>query len=167
VQGNLDLPPIIVSSSRWISALMLLIATGFVAIGAFMLRDPKEPAWIAYAVMGFFGLGVPLFAWRLVRPDRLRLAPDGITWRSVLRTSHFKWDEVKNFRAYSPGTESKHLGFDFTDSYHGQGSRFRQTARTMTGVEGSFGGGWELGAAELADLLNKARARWVARKSLA
>jgi hypothetical protein len=30
----------------------------------------------------------------------------------------------------------------------------------MTGVEGSLGTGWELSAADLAELLNKARARW-------
>ena len=34
------------------------------------------------------------------------------------------------------------------------------TVKALTSVEGSFGGGWELGAAELADLFNQARAHW-------
>jgi hypothetical protein len=165
MQGNLDLPPVIISTSRATSARMLLIAVVFVAIGAFMLRDPHESRWFAWLMMGFFGLGIPLFGWRLLRPDQLRLAPDGLTWRSALRTSRFRWDELGNFRAFSPGgmTESKHLGFDFTESYRGQGGGARRTAKAMTGVEGAFGDGWELSAAELAELLNKARAKWAGR----
>jgi hypothetical protein len=77
VQGSLDQPPIVIRSSRLYSALMLLIATGFVAIGAFMLRDPKESATISYLIMIFFGAGIPLFTWQLIRPGVLTLAPDG------------------------------------------------------------------------------------------
>lgn len=162
MQGSLDLPPIVIRSSIFTSLLMLLIAMIFVAIGVWVLRDPTENHTMAYLLIAFFGAGIPLFGWRLVRPDVLTVAPDGITWSTALRTVHWAWDDVQNFRAYSPAsrTVSKHLGFDFTDSYRARNGQFSLTAKALTGVEGSFGGGWELGAADLADLLNKARARW-------
>ena len=162
VQGSLDQPPIVIRSSRLYSALMLLIAAGFVAIGAFMLRDPKESATISYLIMIFFGAGIPLFAWQLIRPGVLTLAPEGASWRSPFRTVHYQWNDLQNFRPYKPAGKSisKHLGFDFTDSYRaGHGGSYG-LAKTLTGVEGSFGGGWELSAADLAQLLNQARARW-------
>jgi len=158
------MPPIVIRSSRMTSALMLLICTGFVAIGVWLiLRGPAKDQIIAYLTMAFFGLGIPLFAWRLIRPDELTLAPEGINWRSVLRTSAFRWDDVQDFRAYAPSsrTVSKHVGFDFTASYRAQRGPLSDATRQLTGVDGSFGGGWELGAAALADLLNDARSRWL------
>jgi hypothetical protein len=163
MQGNLDAPPIVIRSSRTYSALMLLIAAGFVAIGAFMLRDPKESAAISYLIMIFFGAGIPLFAWQLIRPSMLTLGPDGMIWRSPFRTIHYQWDDLQNFRPYKPTSKtiSKHLGFDFTDSYHARRGGPYGLAKAMAGVEGSFGSGWGLSAAELAELLNTARARWL------
>jgi hypothetical protein len=163
MDGSFDLPPLIIRSSPTTSALMLLIAIGFVAAGLFILRDPTQSRTVAYLCIAFFGAGIPLFAWRLIRPDTLLLAPDGITWHSIFRTHHYQWSDVQRFRPYAPSgkTITKHLGFDFTDSYQARGHQFRGAAKTLTGVEGSLGGGWELSAADLADLLNKARARWL------
>jgi hypothetical protein len=69
------------------SALMLLIAAGFVAIGAFLLHDPKQNAAISCLITTFFGAAIPIFAWRLIRPDILTLAPDGASWRSTFGTA--------------------------------------------------------------------------------
>jgi hypothetical protein len=162
MQGSLDLPPIVIRSSKSTSLLLLLIAVVFVAIGVGMLRDPTQTPAIGYLEIVFFGAAIPIFGWRLVRPDVLAVAPDGITWRRVLRTVHWAWDDIQNFRPYSPGsrTLSKHLGFDFTHSYRAQKRGFDHAVIALTSVEGSFGGGWEPSAAELADLFNQARARW-------
>jgi hypothetical protein len=164
MDGSFNLPPLIIRSSRTTSALMLLIAIGFVAAGVVILRDPNQDPTFGYLGIVFFGAGVPLFLWRLIRPDTLMLAPDGITWHSIFKTHHYKWDEVQGFRPYSPSSKtiSKHLGFDFTDNYQAGGHQLRGTAKTLTGVEGSLGGGWEISAAELADLLHEAQARWLA-----
>jgi hypothetical protein len=56
----------------------------------------------------------------------------------------------------------QHVGFDFAASYQAQ-AQARNADKALTGVESSLGGGWELSAVELSDLLNKARARWVGR----
>jgi hypothetical protein len=163
MQGSLDAPPIVIRSSRGNSALMLAISAVFVAIGAFMLRDPEQSAAISWLIIIVFAAGIPFFGWRLIRPDILTLSPDGVIWRGALRTVHWKWGDAQNFRPYSPAgkTISKHVGFDFTDN--ARASRLRHATKAMTGVEGSLGGGWELSAAELAELLNTARARWVAK----
>ena len=162
MQGSLDQPPIIIRSSQKYSALLLLIAIVFVASFVFMLRDPTINRGTAYFGLVFFGLGIPLFAWRLIRPDVMTLAPDGITRRSTFRAIHWTWGDVQAFRAYKPTSKnvSKHLGFDFTDSYYAKGGRDLRAVKAITGVEGSLGGGWEMNATDLADLLNTARARW-------
>jgi hypothetical protein len=162
VQGSIDQPPIVVRSSQSTSFVMLIISITFVAAGVLILKDPNQNLAVGYLGIAFFGLGIPVFAWRLIRPDILIVAPEGITWRNALRTSHWQWNDVQSFRAYSPAgrTLSKHLGFDFTDSSCAQTRRLRYGVKAIAGVEGSVGGGWELGAADLADLLNQARIRW-------
>jgi hypothetical protein len=160
VQGSLDQPPIVVRSSRSTAFVMLIISIVFVLL---ILKIPNRNPTVSYLGIAFFGLGIPFSAWRFIRPDILIVAPEGITWRSALRTAHWQWSDVQSFRPYSPGrrrTVSKHLGFDFTESYYGQGRRLRHIIKATTGVEGSLGGGWELSAAELADLLNTARTQW-------
>jgi hypothetical protein len=166
MQGSLDDPPIMIRSSRWKAALFLLIATGFVAISIWMLSDPKANRWMAWLGIIFFGFGIPVFGLRVIRPDVLMLAPDGITWRSVFRTARWRWTELQNFHPYSPtGGASKHVGFELTNSTQGRDGGLRGAARALTGgVEGSLGDGWELSASELADLLNRARARWAGRR---
>lgn len=146
---------------------MLIASMAFVAGSVLVLNDPNKSSAMGYLAIAFFGLGIPVFAWRLIRPDMLIVTPDGITWRHAFRTSHWQWSDVQSFRPYSPasGTISKHLGFDFTDSYHARNRRLRHAAKAIAGVEGSLGGGWELSAADLADLLNKARIRWAGAPS--
>jgi hypothetical protein len=158
VQGSLDQPPIVVRSSQLQSFVLLVISMVFFLAG--VLIPPKTAG--GYLWIAFSGLGVLLFAWRCARPDILIVAPDGVTSRIAFRTKHWQWSDLQNFRPYSPAgrTLSKHLGFDFTDSYWGQSRRLRHTVKAITGVEGTLGGGWELSAACLADLLNKARIRW-------
>jgi hypothetical protein len=149
---------------------MLIISIIFVAAGVLILRDPKQNPAVGYLGIAFFGLSIAVFVWRLIRPEILIVAPEGITWRSAFRTSHWQWSDLQSFRPYSPGLAgrsiSKGLGFDFTDSYYARNKRPRDsTVKAIAGVEGSFGGGWELSAADLADVLNKARIKWAASVS--
>jgi hypothetical protein len=91
---------------------MLLISAAFVTTGVLILKDPKESPTIAWLVMIFFGLGIPIFGWRFIRPDVLTLTPDGISWRTMFRSARWTCDDVQNFRAYKPTSKtiSKHLG---------------------------------------------------------
>ena len=58
-QASLHQRPNVIRSCRGNSALMLLFATGFVAIGACMLRHPKPGTTIGYLLVIFFGLAFP------------------------------------------------------------------------------------------------------------
>jgi len=167
MQGSLDQPPIMIRSSPTHSILILTIDIVFVTIFVFMLRDPASIAVVSYLGIVFFGAGIPIFTWRLIRPDILILSPDGITWRSTFRTINWSWDDVGSFRTWKPGSEMnmKHVGFDFTDNYLARSGRLFPPIRDITGVDGSLGTGWELKAAGLAELLNQARTRWTSAVS--
>jgi hypothetical protein len=162
MQGSLDQPPIIIRSSPKHAVLMLVIGIIFVTVFTFTLRDPTQNRVIAYLGIALFGLCIPVFSWRLVRPDSLSISAGGITWRNALRTTHWAWDDVKAFRAYRPTSKNaiKHLGFDFTDNYYAKNGRDLRALKPIIGVEGSLGTGWELSATNLAKLLNEARTRW-------
>jgi len=161
MQGSLAQPPIIIRSSRKVAAAMLLIVVGFVATGIMMARDPEENPVIAYLIAGFFALGIPVFAWRIFRPDTLTLTPEGIFFQGMRVTDSWSWSEVRDFRPYRPTGKTilKHVGFNFAD---GEPNNVpSHAAQQLPDVEGSLGNGWELGAADLADLLNRARGLWL------
>jgi hypothetical protein len=159
MQGSLDQPPIIIRSSRMTAAVLLLFAVGFVAMGIWFSISPTANHVIGYFVTAFFGISIPIIAWRLIRPDSLTLTPDGACWHSTFAIIRFRWDEVQNFRVWG-GTFSTDIGYDLATGCHAPPSRFIRVATKLIGVGGSLGSGWELDADELADLLNDARARW-------
>jgi hypothetical protein len=166
MQSNPDNLPIVVRSSRRTALLMLVGCIVFVGIFILMLRDPhragQSQTFIAYIGAVLFGLGIPIFFVRLVRPDVLEMTPSGLVWRSLFRTTSFRWRDVKNFRPYRPTSlvRNPHVGFDYADDYQPEKRGSRAAIRQFTGVEGSLGGGWDLAAGELAALLNSAHARW-------
>ena len=63
-------------SSRSKTALMLLISLAFIACALFLPTDGTSQSWRYYGG-AFFGLGVIVFAWLLIRPQRLTLDPEG------------------------------------------------------------------------------------------
>jgi len=144
---------------------MLLVCILFAGMAIATLRDPAQqsPSWIAYVGAAFFGVGIPIFAARFLRPDTLEVGPSGLVWRNLFRSTSFRWHDVRDFRPYRPTSKirSPHIGFDFADDYKPEERGSRAVVRQLTGVAGSLGGGWELDAADLANLLNAARARWV------
>jgi hypothetical protein len=164
MRGNLDNPPVVVRTSRWKALWGLLGSIFFVGAAIAILRDPAKQShfWIAYAGAAFFGLGIPIFIALLLRPHTLEIGPSGLVWRNLFRTESFRWRDVRDFRPYRPSAKviTPAIGFDFADDYKPQQRRFRWVVRQCTGVAGSLGSGWELNAAELANLLNAARARW-------
>jgi len=162
MKGSLETPPIVIRAARWKSLLYLLICFFFAGIGAIALATGNMSLafWWAYVSVVFFGLGVVLFGWRILRPDTLALSPEGIFWRSLWRTIRWSWREVSNFRIVPLGPSTQQVGFDFTAAHEGQ-ARLRAINAAVAGVEASLGGGWELAPAKLCDLLNAARAKWL------
>jgi len=124
VQGSLDPPPIIDRDSNFKTLSMLMVGIVFVTVCVIALKDPPpnpgvlESSVVLYPVTAFSGLVVLLATLGLIRPSQLTLAPDGITWRNVLRTYQWRWNEVQNFRSYRPlgFSLSKDIRFDYADN---------------------------------------------------
>jgi hypothetical protein len=156
--GSLQSPPIIVRSSRRKWFLILCAAVFFV--WAALL--PDLPAVMKYLGLFFFGAGIPIAVFKLIKPDTLEINPQGIEWRSSFQTQHYRWRDVANFRTYRPTskTPNSHVGFDFAPEYTAKRAA-RSVAKHLAGVEGSLGGDWEISASELANMLNAGRAQWL------
>jgi len=165
MQGNLDTPPIIVRSSRLVSAMVLLICAAFLTLAILVLRDPAKDHAQAVFAAAFSAIGIPLFVWRFVHPDRLTLSPDGITWHGVFRTRRWRWEDIQNFRPYKMRSDSLSAYVAFDSKPSDRSGPIANAAKALKHVDGTLGNGWEMSAEELSDLLNRARARWAVRQS--
>ena len=164
--GSLDNPPIVIAMSRGKIVLLLLVSVVFVAGGVFLLvHDPQDPGdphnLRSYLCILFFGLGVLIFGWRLLVPTRLELTPAAIRWFDGRKTHSYSWKDIAEFRAYrpSPRTTSKYIGFEYVPG-HPNRAKAAALARALVGVDGGFGGQWEMPAQDLAGLLNEAKRKW-------
>jgi hypothetical protein len=165
VEGSLEIPPVVVRSARWKSFLSLLGSVAFIALGAILItsdRNAYDPL-VGVMALVFAAASTLVFAWQLVQPASLTLSPDGIAWRSLWRRKQWTWREVRGFRVVSVGRlgNTKLVGFDYVPSHQGE-----EGLRTLNrvfggGAEQSVGAGWELSAAELCELLNAARTKWI------
>jgi lipoprotein NlpI len=155
--GSLDQSPVIVRSSPWKLVRLLAFAVALAAGGLYTLTHdlPFARAAIYVPIAG------AVFRARHPGPSILTLAPDGLISRTMWATHRYCWLDVKDFRAFAAvrGPGAKHVGFDLAEDPWP--NRFYYRHKVMTGVHVSLGGGWELGAAELAALLNEARTRWL------
>jgi hypothetical protein len=162
MKGSLDPPAIVVRAARWKSLLYFLIGLGFTVIGALMFASEHSLTMRLEAlfILFVFGPCVALFGWQLVRPGQLVISPDGILLRQLWRTVRWTWREVDNFRVVPLGPTTQQVGFDYAESFDKQ-RRLRAINAAVAGVEASLGGGWELSATKLCELLIAARAKWV------
>jgi hypothetical protein len=131
----------------------LVLALVFVAGGVLML--PQNP-WLAWIAIGFFGLGVVVFAIEIVRPSVLLLDADGFEPNVLLRRpgSRRQWDECSEFT--TSGTGPANLVIYSTTRK--DLTALRVTTTTLAGgdeaVQAGFGG---LNATQLAQLMNRYR----------
>jgi hypothetical protein len=160
VQGSLDDPPIVITMSRWKTVLLFLLCMGFVVMGVWLVvKDPQKA--IGYLCAGFFGLGIPVFIWRMLSPPRLELSRDGISWFTGAKTLKYPWSDFAAFRTYKPSGRgvSKYVGYLYAADHPGLGKMAAFT-NAFAGVDGGFGGQWEMSADKVAALLNAAKGRW-------
>jgi len=107
--------------------------------------------WVSVLGAGLLlGLGI------LIPAPRLEIGPSGIAQIVLWRTTRLAWPDVHEFRP-SRGL----VGFDYT-SPPPKGMALRRLNAAVAGVEGALQPGWEMGPQALADLLNQARAHWLA-----
>jgi hypothetical protein len=160
MQGDLNLPPIVIRKSRAKSLLMIAVSAGFCALlfWTWKSNPTQSSSWIILSGLVMFALGCPLFAWEVIRPEQLTLSPAGLQWRSLRKTLTYKWDQLSEFSVFSI-RGSKLIGFSVT----GTGANTSLLGRfnvALTGNSAALPGLWEIKPEELADILNSARAKW-------
>jgi hypothetical protein len=160
MRGNLDQPPIVICSSA-LKSFALMVGCGLAAVFCWFDLSLSPSATHATSGLAAFGLGVPYYAWLFLRPNVLTLSPDGLALRTRWRSARWSWDQVSHFRALRVHIASRFVGFDFAEQSPGPVS-FMQYYVHYAGADDSLGGGWETGPTQLAELLNAARARWLA-----
>ncbi len=160
MQGDLNLPPIVIRKSRAKSLLMIAVSAAF-TFGLFLAwreNQDKTSDWLILPGLIMFALGVPLFAWEIIRPEQLSLSPAGLEWRSIRNTLTYPWDQLSEFSVYSiRGT--KMIGFSVTGT--GAPPKFLARINTaLTGMSAALPGLWEIEPERVAEVLNSARSKW-------
>ena len=149
MRGSLDQPPIVLRTDRRRALLRLLVLAVFASILSPVARtDWMSNGW-AWTVIGIFGLLALASLWELVWPGRLVITPEGIELRDLWRRGRWTWAEARWFR---PAANRFYRFVGFDDA--------REPSR-RGGAINDLNQDWELAPADLAELLNRARARWV------
>jgi uncharacterized membrane protein YhaH (DUF805 family) len=161
VQGSFEAPPIVVRASP---------ARGALALGGAALLDTAVAAAVVMGArldatlvlcLGFFGLCAAAGVWMLMAPAKLVIGPDGLTERVLGASKLYRWSEVYDFRPAMIGLASRTVGFSFTPERTKRGWLARLN-HALSGVDEQLNAGWEIAPAELAELLNAARERYLA-----
>jgi hypothetical protein len=151
-----------ITGSRAKTALYLLISIIFVAVGAMLLRGPSASA-MAWLCVAFFGLGVLLFAWLLIRPQTLDLDSEGFTLGGGMVRSPKKvlWREVEGFHVYRLPRGGKMIGYSYAPGPKKESAAVA-FARDL-GAESALPRGWPQSPEKMVDLLNAYRLRALGR----
>lgn len=143
------------SRIKWV--FVTAIALAFVAIGVFM-GDGMD-AWTRWGVTGFFGLCALIGAPQIVGiGSDLRLDRQGFTCRSLFRSWRREWKDCSPFEAVHVGMRGM-VGFS-TEQDERERPRLSAVSRGLTGgPSGALPDSYGLSVDELADLMNRFRAR--------
>ena len=157
MQGSLDQPPITLFRKRGRMAVFALISALFVATGIWTLTLP-DPGFMPWLCIAVFGLCLVLFLFMLIRPGRLEIDQRGIALTTIGARRAYAWSQAANFRPTQVSLTSM-IGFDFVRP-DGSSSALAGVNTALSGAAAALPAGWELNDADLAQLLNNARARW-------
>jgi membrane associated rhomboid family serine protease len=148
---------------RLVRRMLLLVLCLVLAVGSVVLLVTAPNAIAALGTL-LFGTGM-LYAALQSLPGRayLRIAPDGLTVRTPLKTTRWDWNDVEHFTAYEIShqyTTTKHVGFDRRDLTPQRQGVWRTIGRGMTGVDETLPDTYGLPHDGLAELLDEARDRY-------
>ena len=160
MQGSLDNPPMVIRAGRGRGALVLLFAAMLLASGGLRLSGSGGFNGFALAMLVASALVGAMGLWMVVAPARLEIGPGGVSQKVLWRNHRYAWNEVYDFRPVQLGGFSKTVGFDFLIPRRKSAALLKFNA-SVTGVQAIFQPGFEVKPVELADLLNRARERWL------
>jgi len=156
-RAELVLPNKTFVASRTKSMALFLVSIAFVAIAVFLPQTPSGSGAWRVGAAAFFGLGALVFAWLLVRPQRLILDSDGFTMTGglVISPKTIRWSDVDRFFILPLGTRM--IGFTYRDRSHP--ALLRNLNRRATGADGALPASWNADPDKVVEELNAYRQR--------
>lgn len=142
---------------KWLG--MLLGCLAFCAIAVLMLRDGRAMGWFRLAVFGLGGLVAAVAL--LPGANYLRLDEEGFTFCSLFRAHRVRWADVEGFATVRVAS-SPMVGWLYREGREPQGRGVRMSL-ALAGCHAALPENYGLGAAELAQLLERLRQEWQVR----
>ena len=140
------------SKLKW--TIVLVICLGFVGVGLFII-PPEEDQTMRWLTVGFFGVGVVASLPGLLGMGGLDLDRDGFTISAMGRKARRSWRECSEFSILSMRGGS-FVGFSSKTDETKMGASL---ARGLVGETGMLPDKYGMKAKDLADLMNRFRAR--------
>jgi uncharacterized membrane protein YhaH (DUF805 family) len=141
-------------------AVWLVVGSAIFVASAVFLWGPGDSSAARVLSIGFFSFCGAAGLGMLIAPPRLEIGPSGLAQSVLWTTRRFAWTDVHGFRPTTVGLATRTVGFDYLTAPP-KGAGLRGLNAALAGVQGSLQPGWEIDPQTLADLLNKARERWL------
>ncbi|MDE2500029.1 MAG: hypothetical protein KGL56_07535 [Alphaproteobacteria bacterium] len=164
MQGSLEQPPVIVTQDRLKLALLILLFAGLtvmLGLGAWISSFLRSAVW-AYLGLSFLAplalacaVAAAASGWSFLHPGSITLDPEGLTYRAYWYVRRHRWRDIAEFVVFAPSSRTRTPGCIFVEGYTGH-----QIGRGIAGRHASFGHGWEIGAADMVELLKAAKETW-------
>ncbi|MEZ2331419.1 STM3941 family protein [Mesorhizobium sp. RCC_202] len=148
----------VIRGSRGKALLLLFGCVVFILAGILTLRNhPGDGHVITWIGIIFFGLGVPISASLVIRPQTLALDRDGFILDGGLlaRPKKVAWREIKGFHVWRPRKRSKSVGYNFEPGARKETALMR--VNRGLGAEDCLPGGWQYSPDKMVEILNSYR----------
>jgi membrane associated rhomboid family serine protease len=151
--------PVVLYPSRRRWTVMLITFGAVAGLCVYGFASTRGAGFVAGAL---FCAAITLLSAAQLTPGRayLRIAPDGLTARSPLRTWRWAWNDIERFQAYeihNRYSSTKHVGYDRRDLTPERQGFWQTLNRGISGVDGGLPDTYGLDHHDLAKLLNQAR----------
>lgn len=147
-----------IKSSRGKTVLFLLISLAFVSISVAIPSETAVESYNSWFAGAFFGLCSVVFAFLLIRPQRLLLAPTGFTVTGGLVRSpkQVLWHDVNPLFVFRLGRGGKMIGYNFAPGARKDSTLIR--VNRFVGAEGALPQGWPGSPDRMVERINAYRA---------
>ena len=150
----------VIRGSRLKSVALFVISLAFVVLGVWLVVQYSRdtPVVIVESVgICFFGLGLLISVWQIIRPQTLVLDREGFSFSSGMSSFRRLWSDVDRFFVFQPTTRSSLVGWNYLPG-RGPSTLIAKISRSM-GADAGLPSGWSISTQALVDLMNSYRER--------
>ena len=163
---SLDRTPILVVQSPLGLGLLLVADLGLVGLMVLLLSSgalsgaSADSARVVTGIFGLIGLALNVV---LLRPAKLRIAPDGVTCHGLFGSRYRPWSDFTGFSLLLV-REGRATSFRIAYTLDPALPRPGQPDRPQGAPDGTWSGAWTMKAQAVVDLLNAGLERWGPRR---